>query len=292
MKYSKKYPIPGVVRIVVLFAPLLLIATGRADNFTATVYQSGTTFPQTWSSAVWQPGSVSPSAGNTYEMTSGGLLQNPLAAGAQTFPGDSLTLDSGSRLLVVGFGGATLNFPGTNGNPGLILNGGSVVGTAGQSATITGQVAVVADSSFGRGLIITAQLAGSGNLMVIGGNNGVPLDIRSANNPYNGNWLIQGSYLKGTGEGSLGTGNIVIGNSAIFEVNYDIQGSGALTFSGSNSLMILHQDCQFGAVTINGSALASGTYTYAQLAAQFPGNFAAGGSGSITIPASLACGSF
>ena len=219
----------------------------------------------------------------------GSFPQNPLISGVQTFPGDSLTLDSGSQLMVMGFGGATLNFPGTNGNPGLILNGGSVVGTEEQSLMITGQISVVADSSFGRGLIIAAQLVGSGNLTVLGGN-GRPLDIRGANNPYSGSWIIQRGYLKGTGEGSLGTGGIIIGNGSIFEINYDIQGSGPLTFSGSNSLMILHQDCQFGAVTINGSALASGTYTYAQLAAQFPGNFAAGGSGSITIPASLAAG--
>ena len=40
--------------------------------------------------------------------------------------------------------------------------------------------------------------------------------------------------------------------------------------------MVLHQDCQFGAVTINGVSLAPGTYTYNNLLAQFPRNFARG----------------
>ena len=47
--------------------------------------------------------------------------------------------------------------------------------------------------------------------------------------------------------------------------------------------MVLHQNCQFGAAIINGTALAAGTYSYSQLSLQFPGNFAAGGFGSIQI---------
>ena len=47
--------------------------------------------------------------------------------------------------------------------------------------------------------------------------------------------------------------------------------------------MTLRQNCQFGGVAIAGTNLERGTYTYAQLIAQFPENFAAGGTGSITV---------
>ncbi len=89
----------------------------------------------------------------------------------------------------------------------------------------------------------------------------------------------------GSGAGSLGMGNISVSDGSTLEVDYDIQTPGALTLAGSNGVMILHQDCQFGAVTINGVTLSPGTYTYNNLLSQFPDNFAPGGSGSITVPA-------
>ena len=98
-----------------------------------------------------------------------------------------------------------------------------------------------------------------------------------------GTWLISSGYLRGTGDGSLGLGDIVIYDGARFTVSYDIQTPGTLTLLSSNSLMFLHQDCQFGAVIINGTSLPPGTYSYDQLIAQFPGNFASGGSGSISV---------
>src|SRR6476659_1407372 len=47
--------------------------------------------------------------------------------------------------------------------------------------------------------------------------------------------------------------------------------------------MILHQNVTFGGVTINGTALSNGAHPYSELAANFPANFAAGGSGSISV---------
>jgi hypothetical protein len=76
---------------------------------------------------------------------------------------------------------------------------------------------------------------------------------------------------------------IVVSPAATFEPNYDIQTPGTLTLLGGNSVMVLHQNCQFSAVTIDGVTLEPGTYPYNNLLAQFPDNFATGGSGSITI---------
>jgi hypothetical protein len=209
------------------------------------------------------------------------------------FSGNSLTLDEGARLFVTSSSDQTLLFPGPDGNPCLILNGGFLEEglQSGNSSTFTilGRMAVVAPSTiyhlwFAGGFVIRAQITGAGDLTVVNGTLSAPLDIQSANNPYSGAWQVQHGYLLGSGVGSLGTGSITVFNGATLEVDYDIQTPGALTLAGSSSVMVLHQDCQFGAVTIDGVALTPGTYTYNNLLAQFPGNFAPGGSGSITVP--------
>ena len=72
-------------------------------------------------------------AGNTYRLLFNNTafgnnqgntrIRNPAAAGVQTFPGDSLTMDANTEIRPKAVG-AILNFPGVGGNPGLILNGG------------------------------------------------------------------------------------------------------------------------------------------------------------------------
>ncbi|MGA2140041.1 MAG: glycosyl hydrolase family 28-related protein, partial [Verrucomicrobiia bacterium] len=288
-----KYPQSShVLEFAILLASVLPITASQAGNFTTTATRSYPIPLQTWNDTIWQPGPASPVASNTYEVLDGGILRNPPDGGTQIFPGDSLTLDSGSRLKATGWSGVTLSFPGVDGNPGLILNGGILQATYGRAFTISGQMSVVADSTIdqgwgSRGFVITAQIAGIANLTLINGSRWSPLDIQSTNNPYSGNWLVRRGYLKGTGQGSLGTGSITVADGARFEVSYDVQNSGVLTLQGNNSVMVLHQDCQFSAVTINGTTLAPGTYAYDELAAQFPGNFVGGGSGSLTVPASI-----
>ena len=206
----------------------------------------------------------------------------------QTFTGDSLALDAGATIQASGPVGTSLNFPGVDGNAGLILNGGTLLAGDGHTFRISGRIYVAADSiidhaSAGGNFVITAQIEGDGNLTLVNGSIRRPLEIRSSDNPYRGTWLINSGYLRGTGNGSLGSGNIVIYEGARITVNYDIQTPGTLTLLGSNSVMFLHQDCQFGAAIINDTSLLPGAYSYDQLVAQFPGNFAPGGSGSITV---------
>ena len=288
MKYFQDSFTSASNRTGIFLVSLLWATASLADNFTTSVYQPYTQPPLTWNEAIWEPGPAVPTAGNTYEVLNGGLIRNPPAAGVQTFPGDSLTLDLGASIKAKGFSNTVLNFPGANGSPGLILNGGAVIAADDQTFTITGRVSVVSDSiidfsSSARSFTITAEIDGDGSLTLINGGNSNPLDIESQDNPYSGNWLIAEGYLKGTGNGSLGTGSITISNGAALEVDYDIASPGTLVLLGDNSVMILHQDCQFSGLTVDGIPLAPGTYSYAQLVTQFPGNFAAGGSGSITV---------
>ena len=283
MKYLNSHVLE--LRRIVVFLATFVLATACE----AALYTTGVNTPytvQSWTDVDWQPGSTAPTAGNTYEILPGGRVQNP-PGDAVVFPGDSLTLDRGARLQLEGTSPVTLNFPGADGNAGLILNGGRLQAGDDNTFTIDGQIAATANSLVdlgwgSRSLVITAQLSGEGNLSLFSWNSANSIDIQSTNNPYSGNWLVGRGYLKGTGENSLGAGNITIGNGTL-EISYDIQTAGALTLLGSNSVMVLHQDCRFSAVTINGVALEPGTYLYADLAAQFPGNFTQGGSGGITV---------
>src|SRR5437016_9534103 len=122
----------------------LALATSAA-NFTTTVQQPG---GQNWNGAIWNPGGVAPTAGNTYECTAGGgptRIRNPTAGGIQTFPGDSLTLDTGSEIRAKVTVSA-LDFPGVSGNAGLILNGGNMDTGDNAVFTVTGVISVQAAS--------------------------------------------------------------------------------------------------------------------------------------------------
>src|ERR1051326_7640867 len=133
---------------VVLTAFITWLGAGAAlaANFTTSVQQAA---GQNWSAAIWNPGPVSPTAGNTYECIAGGgptRVRNPAAAGVQTFPGDSLTLDAGSEIRAKN-PGATLDFPGVGGRAGLVMNGGNI--DTGDNAVfpVTGSILVQLDST-------------------------------------------------------------------------------------------------------------------------------------------------
>src|SRR5712671_7114744 len=105
---------------------LLVFCALRIDaaNFTTAVQQAAA---QRWDGAIWNPGPVAPTAGNTYECIAGGnptRIRNPNSGsspsdpviGVKTFPGDSLQLDAASEIRAKGIGN-TIDFPGVGGNP-------------------------------------------------------------------------------------------------------------------------------------------------------------------------------
>ena len=84
-------------------------------NLTTTIVEAGGT---DWTAAIWKTNgtgaSVAPVAGNTYETVFNGTsignglsntrLRNPAVAGLQTFPGNSLMLDTNTELRAKGVG--------------------------------------------------------------------------------------------------------------------------------------------------------------------------------------------
>jgi hypothetical protein len=282
---------------------------------------------QNWTAAIWSnpPNTTltAPAAGNSYESVDNGTafgasatggsvnntrLRNPASAGVQTFPGDSLTLSANSELRAK-TAGAVLNFPGVGGNPGLILNGGALNAGDDTVFAFTGKIQVTApslicpaDQGAGailqpRGFNFQAALSGSGSLIVCQAGLTVAQEVSSSFNSFTGEWIVKAGWLKGSGNGSLGDGNITIdplasvpittastlsNGPAQLEIMYDITSPGRLTLRNGGK-MILHQNCSFAAAAIEGTDLTTGKHSYAELAAAYPNNFASGGSGSITV---------
>jgi hypothetical protein len=301
-------------------ATLTLVA---AQNFTTTVCEPSS---ENWNSAVWQTNGgplVGPVAGNTYEALYNGYalgnsalntrVRAPNQGGMNTFPGASLTLDTNTELRTKA-SGTLLNFPGTNGSPGLILNGGNISEGDAGNYLYYGVIEVAAQSYLAggnntgagggattdRSVNIEGQLTGSGTLVIMEGTNDVPQQISGTTNTFSGQWIVKAGWLLGAGANSLGTNSITIDPNwvvpeppwdpstvavrgpAWLEVNYNLNSAGTLILTNGGQFK-LHQDCCFAAVNIEGAALAPGTHYYAALAAQYPANFPAGGSGSITV---------
>jgi len=214
-----------------------------------------------WTESIWvtnAPGTFAtttplvgpPVAGNTYEEIPNGValafttspgntrLRNPTASGSsQTFPGDSLTVHTNCEIRfkdVNGISGGTptvynANFPGVNGNPGLILDGGFLNDGDNGNWYITGSISVVGvgtDVSVlgpggnignppvltetARTFIIGAVLSGSGEMALVLTPTNNPVLITNSLNTFNGNWIIQEGWLIGTAPQCLGSANITV----------------------------------------------------------------------------------
>jgi len=314
-------PQPEIMKLAArafIAAQCFCSAAHAANLTTASVLGNGTN----WTYPIWKTNgtglAVSPIAGNTYGCVFNGVafgnnknntrIRNPASAGMQTFPGDSLTLTTNTELRAKQEG-AVLNFPGVGGNPGLILNGGVL--NAGDDAVfvITGKVQVAtqsyicpADAGGGavtplRGFDISGQLSGSGTMVIFQAGTTVAQQISGNSNTFSGRWIVKAGWLLGSGLNSLGTNDITVdpnfvllldssiinvAGPALFEVNYDLNSAGQLILT-NGSVMNLHQNCAFSAVKVEGASLSPGTHYYAELAANFPSNFAPGGSGGITV---------
>ena len=248
-------------------------------------------------------------------------IRSPAVSGTVTFAGNSLTLNTNTELRTKGTPPTTLNFPGAGGNPGLILNGGLLNNgdnTSPTVATITGSIQVIGQSynsasganGGGGGLAVNSRavniagyLNGPGNMVIMNCPTSLPQVISCPTNTYSGTWIVQCGWLQGTNANSLGTNSSILvdpnytgylasmpnasspAGPALFEVDYDLTTSGTLTLVNGGQ-MNLHQNCTFSGVTIEGTPLSPGTYSYAQLSANFPNNFLPGGSGSITVAVS------
>jgi alpha-L-fucosidase 2 len=165
------------------------------------------------------------SAGNALNNT---RIRNP-AGTSSTFPGDSLTINTNCELREKsGVSGVAVNFPGTNGSPGLILSGGLL--NAGSSYAlpiqVVGRIQVNHQSYISNGAggagggfntdtgtrqwNLAGVLSGTGNIVLINNKDSVPQIISGTSNTFSGQWIVQCGWLQAAGTNSLGTNSITV----------------------------------------------------------------------------------
>jgi hypothetical protein len=263
--------------------------------------------PTNWSDG--NPASTSALAnpGSTYEVVAGARLRSPAGATAAVFPGIQITVDGdgvftpdGPNVGEIRFkhaDGGTIQFQKLIMAGGMLDNGDNgTMGLLGEFNVISNAIIYV-DSAAGqdRTYRIDAWLTGNGSIewhQFSAALSGRDLNITGTTNTYTGTWnIVQGAVVGGA-PGSLGTNSITVGASGALETLYDLNSPNAtLTLDGQ---MFLHQNDTFKNVTVAGTPLSPGTYTFNQLTGTYPLNFPAtwapqdgssttAGSGSITV---------
>jgi len=209
---------------------------------------------------------------------------------------EALADTAGSAVtLNVGGNNTSSAFTGSLTGPGALVKTGPGVLTLSGANTYSGGTTVAA------GAVQTASLngayAGSGTVVLISSAALTPQMAVTNGTPFSGEWVVAGGWLAGATNGVFGTNSVTVdplyplgaaaghpllAGAALFEPDYDLNSAGTLILTNGGR-MILHQNCAFVAVTIEGVSLANGTYSYTSLAGTYPPNFASGGAGFITV---------
>jgi predicted alpha-1,2-mannosidase len=213
---------------------------GQGSHMTTTVSEGS---GSSWSDAIWQTNgagaSVAPILGNAYEEIYNSTelafgagdtrIRNPTVDGPQTFPGNSLTVDTNAeiRFKDTANGNYQMIFPGIGNNPGLILDGGllndgdpgnfillGIIQAAGGSLSCLAPAANLGDAPpltlAGRTFTIGATLSGNGTLAVILTPTNNPILVTNGQNTFSGNWIVQEGWLIGTTPQCLGVGSFTV----------------------------------------------------------------------------------
>jgi hypothetical protein len=318
-----------------ILALLSLTESGFAADLTQNTSEGS---GQSWTNVFWRTNGVGtqvgpPVPGNTYQMVPNTIpfgnnlgnarIRNPVANSSllETFPGDSLTLNTNTEIrtknLTTGVTGVPiLNFPGVGGNPGLILRGGVLnVGDDGVP-NFTGRVQVATTSFIcpgdngagttaraARAVTISGNLSGSGSLVILQTPTNLAQTISGISNTFNGQWFIKAGRLLGTTPDSLGTNSVTVdplmlppppldatvaatngwfNGPAVFEPGYTLNSAGVLTLM-NGGILRLHQEVVFASVVIEGAPLSPGIHYFPELVSNFPNNFDPGGSGALVV---------
>jgi autotransporter-associated beta strand protein len=280
-------------------ATLTVNATSPAENITNLVVQSG---GQSWETgANWSdglPASVSAASkpGSTYYVPANTALRSPANLASATFPGNMLEVQGNGNFAgtIPGSGTSALILKSSNGGivnfPKLIMNGGQIFNfvDSGGSTVIGGEVNVIANTpvfasedTSARSIRIDAKLTGNGTIEYRGYSGGgvfqptwvSSLNIAGTNNTYTGTWNVLIGTLVASATNSLGTNTITVATNGAIQANYHLNNpDGALILDGRFNLTRNHT---FKSVTVTGTPLSAGTYTFAQLNAAYPANFPA-----------------
>jgi len=192
-----------------------------------------------------------------------------------------------------------LNVGGNNSSStfaGQLSGAGALVKTGTGTLTLAGANTYTGGTTVSNGTLqlgsLTGSFSGGGTVVLMAASALMPQTVVAGSSPFSGQWIVAGGWLVGGTNNALGTNsNITIdpaflagslAGAARFEPRYDLNSAGSLTLTNGGQ-MVLHQNCAFSNVVIEGTILAGGTHAYAELAANFPANFPAGGAGYVTV---------
>ncbi len=288
-------------------ATLSINAISPAENITNLLAQSS---GQSWETAsTWSDGlAASVSAvskpGSAYFSPANTALRTPPGAASSTFPGNTIEFQGNGTFTttIAGSGSSALIMKTSNGGivnfPKLIMNGGQIFNfvDSGGNTVLGGEIEIrantpvyAADDTSARSIRIQAKLTGSGTIeyRAYSGATFNPatvasLNISNAANTFNGTWNVVLGTLVGSSPGALGTNTLTVGAQGALQTTYSINNpNGALVLNGRLNLT---RDHTFKSVTVNGTALNAGTYSWAQLNAAYPANFPASWTGQPGAP--------
>ncbi len=276
----------------------LLTAT-QADEITQSVNSTNDS-SSNWNTAIWGDPAAVPSFGNSY--ISDGSITPYLRTGNYNNANFdyTLTLINGVTLINKS---SNVNFVDIILEDNSVLHAGDNGNTFQETTTI-----YVAGGQSGtlysdgnpnvRTQTFESIISGSGTLNASGFQTSDSNIIDQSLNTFSGLWTVSTSTLVGVSDGSLGTGSFEVNSGGVLDIQYGFSDSG--TTSGlsvsTGGLFNLNSGITsyFNAVSLGGSALGAGTYSYGDLDGGQQAFFSdADGTGSIVvIPESSTLGLF
>jgi hypothetical protein len=269
----------GLSKLATKFCCMVAIALvfGIDSAHSATVTQTGDmAYGTTWTQASYWSDNLAAHAGADY--VNGNILRTPANSSAQTFPGDSLTLQNGGLFSYKGTASQIVTVNNLTLDNSTLQN---VAGVGNDMFTLQGSFLDVRGTTSqllvnpvyaGMGIIVNCTLlSGNGNLGMVAD----PSTLSSATvtlNPVTSSF--SGNLYLGTVGGYTSASNIYLtikdGFSTIGSLN--IGTNGVYNISGTQT---------FGEVIIDGSVLPAGTYNYSDLSARGFASYFTNGSGNL-----------
>lgn len=235
-------------------------------------------------------------------------VANPVAfvAGVNTGPFRVGQMSGTANQALTDTAGAavTLSVGGNNGSSvysGALTGSGALVKTGSGTLTLAGANTYTGGTTISGGTLQTARLwgtySGGGTLVLMASSALVPQTVSAMGGSFAGQWVVAGGWLAAAGIGVLGTNSITVdphypldptatgvsvASTALLEPQYDLNSAGTLILTNGGK-MVLHQNCAFSAVTIEGVSLTNGIYSWQDLATRFPANVTPTGGGYIAV---------
>jgi hypothetical protein len=224
-----------------------------------------------WNSAIWgDPAAVQvPGSSDTY--ISDGSITTYLRTGNYSNANfdNTLKLINGAQLINKS---SNVNYVDIILEDNSSLSAGDNGNTFQETTTIfvdNGQSGTLHADSSGRTQTFESIISGSGTLNATGGDSSSSNIIDQSANTFSGLWTVSTSTLVGISDGSFGTGSFEIYSGGVLDIRYDfssvISTSSLSIDTGGLYTLNSGVTSYFNSVTLSGSGLSEGTYTFSDL---------------------------